>query len=216
MKKRKKKTKIFIAVDGGSASGKTTAAEYLSSYYNINFLSSGRLYRYCALKIINNKNNYNKLFINKIIKSLKDTSLKNSKLYNKEVTKKSSEIAKVKYIRESLKKFQLKFYKNLDGAIIEGRDIGTKIMPNADLKLFFVCSAKEKARKAESIAYALQNCLNMRDGGEIAENLNYLYRHIRFAAKNLLEKDKTELLTSAHFVSNEILEGWKGINSSVA
>ena len=76
--------------------------------------------------------------------------------------------------------------------------------------------AKEKARKAESIAHALQNCLNMRDGGEIAENLNYLYRHIRFAAKNLLEKEKTELLTSAHFVSNEILEGWKGINSSVA
>ena len=76
--------------------------------------------------------------------------------------------------------------------------------------------AKEKARKAESIAYALQNCLNMRDGGEIAENLNYLYRHIRFAAKNLLEREKTELLTSAHFVSNEILEGWKGMNSSVA
>ena len=50
--------------------------------------------------------------------------------------------------------------------------------------------AKEKAKKAEAIAYALQNCLNMRDGGEIAENLNYLYRHIRFAAKNLLEKEK--------------------------
>ena len=77
-------------------------------------------------------------------------------------------------------------------------------------------NAKQKAKKAESIAYALQNCLNMRDGGEIAENLNYLYRHIRFAAKNLLEKEKTELLTSAHFVSNEILLGWKGMNSSVA
>ena len=76
--------------------------------------------------------------------------------------------------------------------------------------------AKEKARKAESIAHALQNCLNIKDGGEIAENLNYLYRHIRFAAKNLLEKEKSELLTSAHFVSNEILEGWKGLNSSVA
>ncbi len=76
--------------------------------------------------------------------------------------------------------------------------------------------AKEKARKAESIAHALQNCLNIKDGGEIAENLNYLYRHIRFATRNLLEKEKTELLTSAHFVSNEILEGWKGMNSSVA
>jgi len=77
-------------------------------------------------------------------------------------------------------------------------------------------NAKEKAKKAESIAYALQNCLNIRDGGEIAENLNYLYRHIRFAAKTLLEQEKPELLTSAHFVSNEILEGWKGMNSSVA
>ena len=48
--------------------------------------------------------------------------------------------------------------------------------------------AKEKAKKAESIAHALQNCLNIKDGGEIAENLNYLYRHIRFAAKNLLER----------------------------
>ena len=76
--------------------------------------------------------------------------------------------------------------------------------------------AKEKARKAESIAHALQNCLNIRDGGDIAQNLNYLYRHIRFATRNLLEKEKTELLTSAHFVSNEILEGWKGMNSSVA
>ena len=77
-------------------------------------------------------------------------------------------------------------------------------------------NAKEKAKKAESVAYALQNCLNMRDGGEIAENLNYLYRHIRFAAKNLLEEEKSDLLTSAHFVSNEILEGWKGMNTSVA
>ena len=79
-----------------------------------------------------------------------------------------------------------------------------------------VNDAKEKARKAETIAHALQNCLNIKDGGEIAENLNYLYRHIRFAAKNLLEKEKSDLLTSAHFVSNEILEGWKGLNSSVA
>ena len=77
-------------------------------------------------------------------------------------------------------------------------------------------NAKEEAKKAESIAYALQNCLNMRDGGEIAENLNYLYRHIRLAAKILLEQEKPELLTSAHFVSNEILEGWKGMSSSVA
>jgi len=119
---------------------------------------------------------------------------------------KKSEISQKKEVadpREIIHELLLHLNKNLSDAI--------KNIDKGKLD-----DAKEKARKAESIAHALQNCLNVKDGGEIAENLNYLYRHIRFAAKNLLEKEKTELLTSAHFVSNEILEGWKGINSSVA
>tara|TARA_B100001123_G_C14733663_1_gene797926 strand:- start:221 stop:604 length:384 start_codon:yes stop_codon:yes gene_type:complete len=77
-------------------------------------------------------------------------------------------------------------------------------------------TAKERARKADSIATALQNCLDIKNGGEIAENLNTCYRHIRFAAKNYIEREKSDLLSNAHFVSNELLEGWKGMNSSVA
>ena len=119
---------------------------------------------------------------------------------------KKSEISQKKEVadpREIIHELLLHLNKNLSDAI--------KNIDKGKLD-----DAKEKARKAESIAHALQNCLNIKEGGEIAENLNYLYRHIRFAAKNLLEKEKTELLTSAHFVSNEILEGWKGMNSSVA
>ena len=77
-------------------------------------------------------------------------------------------------------------------------------------------SAKEQAIKAEKIAFSLQNCLDFKDGGEIAENLNYLYRHIRFATKMYVEKDKKDLMHSALFVSSEILEGWKGLSSKVA
>ena len=77
-------------------------------------------------------------------------------------------------------------------------------------------NAKELAQKAEKIAYQLQNCLDFKEGGEIADNLNYLYRHIRFATKIYIEKDKVDLMQSALFVSNEILEGWKGISSKVA
>ena len=77
-------------------------------------------------------------------------------------------------------------------------------------------NAKEQAQKAQKIAYSLQNCLDFKEGGEIAENLNYLYRHIRFATKIYIEKDKVDLMQSALFVSNEILEGWKGISSKVA
>ena len=77
-------------------------------------------------------------------------------------------------------------------------------------------NAKELAQKAEKIAFSLQNCLDFKEGGEIAENLNYLYRHIRFATKIYIEKDKIDLMQSALFVSSEILEGWKGISSKVA
>ena len=77
-------------------------------------------------------------------------------------------------------------------------------------------NAKEQAQKAEKIAFSLQNCLDFKEGGEVAENLNYLYRHIRFATKIYLEKDKKDLMESALFVSSEILEGWKGISSKVA
>tara|TARA_B100000900_G_C19929648_1_gene453020 strand:+ start:22 stop:405 length:384 start_codon:yes stop_codon:yes gene_type:complete len=76
--------------------------------------------------------------------------------------------------------------------------------------------AKDTAKKAQNIAFALQNCLDVKNGGEIAQNLNYCYRHIRFATQNYLENDKSNLLTSAHFVSGELLSGWKGMNTSVA
>ena len=76
--------------------------------------------------------------------------------------------------------------------------------------------AKNNAKKAQNIAFALQNCLDVKNGGEIAENLNYCYRHIRYATQNYLEKDKSNLLTSAHFVSSELLSGWKGMNTSAA
>tara|TARA_A100000164_G_scaffold318463_1_gene299570 strand:- start:386 stop:949 length:564 start_codon:yes stop_codon:yes gene_type:complete len=111
------------------------------------FLSSGSLYRFCALKIIENNNNYNNRFINKIVKSITLKKLQNKKLYSPEVAKLSSIIAKKKFVRNALKSFQVNFIKKSRLVIVEGRDIGSIIMPNADLKLFFTCSTKEKARR---------------------------------------------------------------------
>ena len=73
--------------------------------------------------------------------------LKNKKLYTPEVTKLSSEIAKKPFVRKALKNFQKNFITKSKFVVVEGRDIGTKIMPNADLKLFFYCSIKEKAKR---------------------------------------------------------------------
>jgi len=145
--KLNKKIKFSIAADGGSASGKTTGGKFIGKYFGMNFLSSGALYRYCALRILKNKKKYNTKFINKVTKSITINNLKNKKLYEPEVTKLSSVIAKKPYVRRALKNFQINFIKNSRLVVVEGRDIATQIMPIADLKIFFKCSVKEKAKR---------------------------------------------------------------------
>ena len=142
---KKKIKSLHIAVDGSSASGKTTASKIISKRFKLKLLSSGKLYRYIAYKVIKNKNIYNNKIIKKFSKSISDEQLGSKKLYNQNVTKLSSILAKKKYIRNSLKNYQKNFIKKNKFVIIEGRDIASKILPNADIKLFFKCSIRKKA-----------------------------------------------------------------------
>ena len=142
---KKKIKNLYIAVDGSSASGKTTASKIISKEFKLKLLSSGKLYRYIAYKIIKNKNKYNKNIINNFSKSISEKKLNSKKLYSQSVTNLSSTIAKKKYIRNYLKNYQIDFIKKNKFVIIEGRDIASKILPNADLKLFFRCSIRKKA-----------------------------------------------------------------------
>ena len=145
--KLNKKIKILIACDGGAASGKTTAAKQLSKKYKLNFLSSGLLYRYISYKLLE-KGNYfnNSSYLSKISKNISVKNLKNKKLFNQDVTKYASEIAKSKKIRKLLKKYQIKFSKK-NHVCIEGRDIGSVICPNADIKFFFKCNFAARAKR---------------------------------------------------------------------
>ena len=144
---KKKNFKFSIAIDGSSASGKTTGSKIIAKKFKFKLLSSGRLYRYLAYKIIINKDKYNKKFIKDESKKITLIKLKNKKLNSPKVTKLSSVIATKKYIRKELKKVQVDFIKKNKKVIVEGRDIASKIMPNADLKIFFKCSLKEKAKR---------------------------------------------------------------------
>ena len=142
-----RKIEFKIAADGSSASGKTTGSKLISKKFGMRFLSSGSLYRYCALKILENNYDYNIKFINIVVKSITLKKLQNKKLYSPEVSKLSSLIAKKPFIRKILKRFQINFIKKFKLVIVEGRDIGSVIMPNADLKLFFVCKINVKAKR---------------------------------------------------------------------
>ena len=87
----------------------TCVAELIAKKLKMKFLSSGALYRFCALKTLENKNTYNVKFINKIANSITLKKLQNKKLYSPEVARLSSIIAKKPYVRKALKVFQKNF-----------------------------------------------------------------------------------------------------------
>ena len=139
--------KLLIAADGGASSGKTTASKLIAKKYGLKLLTSGLLYRFIAYKLLKAKKiKSKKLFLKKITKEITLKDLKNRNLFGSEITKYTMEIAKIKRIRDLLKNYQLNFAKN-KLCIIEGRDIGTIIIPKADLKLFFKCSLNTKAKR---------------------------------------------------------------------
>tara|TARA_B100000579_G_scaffold434417_1_gene455280 strand:+ start:1312 stop:1986 length:675 start_codon:yes stop_codon:yes gene_type:complete len=145
--KLKKNINLLIACDGGAASGKTTAAKLLSKKYNLKFLSSGLLYRYISYKLIVKRNILNKnAYVKKISEKITLKKLKNKKLFNQDVTQNAYEIAKSKKIRFLLKKFQKNFSKQ-NHVCIEGRDIGSVICPNADIKFFFKCNLEARSKR---------------------------------------------------------------------
>ena len=142
-----KKSSFKIAIDGSSASGKTTGSKIISKKFKLKLLTSGKLYRFLALKILNNKKKYNPKYINKVANKMTLKDLNSKKIFSQKVTDFATSIAKIKYIRNSLKQFQLNFIKKNNRVIVEGRDIASKIMPDADLKIFFTCSLREKAKR---------------------------------------------------------------------
>ena len=137
---------LLITCDSGAAAGKTTASKFLSKRFGLSLLTSGLLYRYVAYKIIkSNKKTYRDINLKKIVKNINQRVLKNNKLYSLQVTRFTSEIAKIKKIRQSLKFYQKKFSKKRL-AILEGRDMGI-LFPNADIKFFFKCTLRVAAKR---------------------------------------------------------------------
>jgi len=145
--KLKKIHKLVIAADGSAASGKTTGAKRISKKYGLKFLSSGLLYRYASYQLLKHKPKNTISFLKKCFNRLNLNKLNNKNLHSPEVSAYSSAIAKEKKIRKVLKNFQKKFVKKYNKVCIEGRDIGTVILPKADIKFFFKCNLNVAAKR---------------------------------------------------------------------
>jgi cytidylate kinase len=145
--KLKKNLKLVIAADGSAASGKTTGAKRISKKYGLHFLSSGLLYRYASYQLLKYKPKNTIIFLKKCFSNLSLEKLNNKNLHSPKISAYTSIIAKDQKIRNILKAFQKKFAKQYNKVCIEGRDIGTVILPNADIKFFFKCNLNVAAKR---------------------------------------------------------------------
>ena len=145
--KLKKHHKLVIAADGSAASGKTTGAKKISKKYGLKFLSSGLLYRFASHQILGYRPKNKIAFLKKKFRKLNLKKLNNINLHSTKISEHTSIIAKEKKIRLILKSFQKKFSKKFNKVCIEGRDIGTVILPKADIKFFFKCDLNTAAKR---------------------------------------------------------------------
>ena len=132
--------KLVIAADGSAASGKTTGAKLIAKKYGMKFLSSGLLYRYAAYLVLKNNPKNQIIFLQNKFQKLNLSYLNKKNLHSPKISYHAAVIAKNPKIRDILKKFQKRFAKRHNKIVIEGRDIQSKILPNADIKFFFKCN----------------------------------------------------------------------------
>ena len=144
--------KMVIAIDGPAASGKGSLAKKLAVHLGYDFLDTGALYRRVALKVLSK--NIDPENINGVIEAAKELSAElgddydDSALRSDNVGSTASKIAQISEVREILIDFQRDFAKNAPkGAVLDGRDIGTVICPNADIKLFITASLEKRAER---------------------------------------------------------------------
>lgn len=158
-----KNHKPVIAIDGTAGSGKGTLAKNIASSLGYDHLDTGLLYRYLAyLKIKKElKSNYENL------KDLKINynSIKNIKLKTEQISKEASIISRKQIIRSFLLSFQREFANNPPankGSVIDGRDIGSVVIPNAELK-FFIDASIEIRTKRRLKELSLSGDINTRE-----------------------------------------------------
>lgn len=147
-----------IAIDGPAGSGKSTVAKYVSHKLNFIHIDTGAMYRGITYLILKNK-----LYLEDktaIIKLINDSLFSfdgnglsiNGLNFEKEIRKnKISEyvsiVATLPYVREVLVKKQQDIANEIINGILDGRDIGTVVLPYADLKIYLEASIKERARR---------------------------------------------------------------------
>ncbi|MDA7424940.1 (d)CMP kinase [Thalassococcus lentus] len=136
-----------IAIDGPAASGKGTISRQLAEFYGYAHLDTGLLYRAVGKKMLDGVEPI------EAAHSLRAEDLDGDALRTPAVAQAASKVAVIPEVRQALLDFQRAFARRSGGAVLDGRDIGTVICPDADVKLFVTASPEVRAgrRHAELV-----------------------------------------------------------------
>lgn len=137
-----------IAIDGTLASGKGTLSRRLAAHYGFAHLDTGKLYRAVARDVINAGMDIDdEVKAAKIAAKLDTDSLTDPELLTDEIASGASRVAVHQDVRKALLGIQRDFAAQPEGAVIDGRDIGTVICPNADVKIFVDAAPEARAQR---------------------------------------------------------------------
>jgi CMP/dCMP kinase len=139
---------MIIAIDGPAASGKGTLAKKLAAHYGFHHLDTGLLYRAVALAVLSAGHKPTER--DKAIaaaKTIDPATFDETALKRYDVGEAASVVSAVPEVRAALFALQQNFAKAPPGAVLDGRDIGTVICPNADIKIFVTASPEVRARR---------------------------------------------------------------------
>lgn len=147
---------MIIAIDGPSGAGKSTVARLLSKEFGFEYIDTGAMYRALAYKAYIQNIDINENEITKMLKTTNVNYYDNQIFLDGEnveclireeaISIAASKISALKVVREKMVDIQRKIAVNKN-AVLEGRDIGTKVFPDADYKFFITASLEERAKR---------------------------------------------------------------------
>jgi cytidylate kinase len=149
--KLKKDKPILIAIDATAGSGSTSLAQKLAQHYQLRYLDTGKVYRWCALQIIKKKPKNKIKFLKKRIKNLNLKELQNKKLIDNKVAQVTSQISSDIRLRKLVFNYQRKIAYDIPpgyrGSVLNGRDITHNIVPDATFKFYVTASILKRSQR---------------------------------------------------------------------
>jgi 3-phosphoshikimate 1-carboxyvinyltransferase len=141
-------TPLIVAIDGPAASGKGTLARRIAEHFGLDYLDTGSLYRAVGMKLVySGKDPHDREEAMHAAEAIDAEDLANPRLRQERIGQAASIVSAYPEVRGALLEFQRNFAKGKKGAVLDGRDIGTVVCPNAQFKFFITATLYARAKR---------------------------------------------------------------------